>query len=356
MAAGVVDQEAARLLERPGLLVGPLGGQRVEDIGHRDDAPDQRNRLAAQALRIAAAVELLVMAVRDDRGHAQQRRGAVAQDLVADGGVLAHDGHLPVVEPAGLEQDVVGRADLADVVHRRGAVQHVEHRLGQTELARDQPRVQRHAHQMQAGLGIAVFGRARQPQDGVVLALGDDAGGALDLLGQRRGPLGQRLLAAPQRKHVLGPCQELGPVDRLGQEVAGPARQRVVAHLGLVAGGDHQDRHVGLARMQAQLLDEGQAVDHRHHVVEQQQVEVVGQAPLQRRHRVGEIDAGHRRELACQRLQQRDVDPVVIDDDDLHASSGGRRRRDDTIRRTGERSVAAGADLSVTAAGSRWRG
>ena len=46
MLAFAVNQQLYGLLDRPGFLVGPLRGQRVEHIRHCHDAPKQGNGLA----------------------------------------------------------------------------------------------------------------------------------------------------------------------------------------------------------------------------------------------------------------------------------------------------------------------
>src|SRR5207302_10022073 len=60
----------------PGGLVGPHRGQRVVDVRHRDDAGAERNMIADQAVRIARALVLLVVAERDEGPHAYVLRGA----------------------------------------------------------------------------------------------------------------------------------------------------------------------------------------------------------------------------------------------------------------------------------------
>jgi len=57
---------------------------------------------------------------RDERAHAEVLRRAVLQDLVADDRVPLHHPQLGLGELVGLQQDVVRKADLADVVERRG--------------------------------------------------------------------------------------------------------------------------------------------------------------------------------------------------------------------------------------------
>ena len=62
-----------RLLHRPAALVAALGEQGVEDVADRADARRERDRLAAQAGRVARPVPALVVGQRDRLGHLQQR-------------------------------------------------------------------------------------------------------------------------------------------------------------------------------------------------------------------------------------------------------------------------------------------
>ncbi len=109
-----------RLLDREGLAVDAVAGERVEDVGDRDDPPLDRDRLALQPARVAAAVPLLLVAERDRGGHVEDRGGGAAHEPVALLGVGLDDRALLGRERAGLEQDRVGDRDLADVVQGRG--------------------------------------------------------------------------------------------------------------------------------------------------------------------------------------------------------------------------------------------
>ena len=120
MGARLLANEGDGAVEFPGFLVGTDRGKRIEDIGERHDAPEQGNSFAGQPAGIAAAVELLVVAEGDHRGRLQDRRLTAVKDVIADRGVLFHNHYLVVGKLPGLEQDVVGRTDLADVMHRCG--------------------------------------------------------------------------------------------------------------------------------------------------------------------------------------------------------------------------------------------
>ena len=94
----------------------PAGGHRVPGVGDGDDPRAERDRLAAQAVRIAGAVGPLV--VRADPCHLVGREH-LGRDLRAERGVQLHEVVLRRRQPRRLQQDRVGHAHLADVVHER---------------------------------------------------------------------------------------------------------------------------------------------------------------------------------------------------------------------------------------------
>jgi hypothetical protein len=118
--AALRAQVVERLLARQGRLVRPHRGQRVIHVGHCDDARAQRDVVADQPVGVARSVVLLVVAERDQRAHAHVLGGAALQDLVGRSPGAAHHLPLALLERLRLEQDLVGDADLADVVQRRG--------------------------------------------------------------------------------------------------------------------------------------------------------------------------------------------------------------------------------------------
>ena len=73
MAAALFAHHLDGLLDREGLAVDAVAGQRVEDVGDGHDAPLDRDRLALQPAGIAAAVPLLLVAQGDRRGHVEDR-------------------------------------------------------------------------------------------------------------------------------------------------------------------------------------------------------------------------------------------------------------------------------------------
>ena len=67
-APGVVTHDPERGVSGHRLAIRPVGRESVVDVDHRDDTREHRNRVAGQAVGVAAAVEPLVM-VTDDRPH-----------------------------------------------------------------------------------------------------------------------------------------------------------------------------------------------------------------------------------------------------------------------------------------------
>src|SRR5262249_32349448 len=89
-------------VERLGLRVRAVPGDRVEGVDDHEDPGAQRDLLASEPARIAAAVPLLVVRV-DDWHRALQERDLLDQ-LLADLRVAPHDLPLFVGERAWLQQ------------------------------------------------------------------------------------------------------------------------------------------------------------------------------------------------------------------------------------------------------------
>ena len=149
--------------DAPGRLVRPRMGERVEDVGDRHDAPDDRDRVAGQAGGVAAAVPLLVVGQRDLLGHLEQRERAAGEHLRADRGVGLHLVELLDGQLAPLAQDRVGDRDLADVVQRRGEADQLDLGGGQPQVLGDGDRQVADAARVLAGVVVAELGgRARR--------------------------------------------------------------------------------------------------------------------------------------------------------------------------------------------------
>ena len=77
-----------------------------------------RDRLAHQAVGVAAAVPALVRGAHDEADVGEQAADLLEHPLALDG-VGLHDRPLVVVQRPGLVDDLVGHGDLADVVQQR---------------------------------------------------------------------------------------------------------------------------------------------------------------------------------------------------------------------------------------------
>jgi hypothetical protein len=128
----VAAQLRERVTRSEAPAVGTLGGHRVPRVRGEDDARLERHVVAAYAVRIAAAVDALVV-VADHAGlgvHAEASQqalpcgGVVLDQLVFGGG-----------ERSRLLQEGGRDGELAHVVHERGAGQHDEAAGGQAQLA-----------------------------------------------------------------------------------------------------------------------------------------------------------------------------------------------------------------------------
>ena len=73
-----------RRVERQRLAVGAVGRHRVERVAARDDARGERDRLAGEAVRIAAAVVVLVRGADDGADAAEQAADAREHRLAVD--------------------------------------------------------------------------------------------------------------------------------------------------------------------------------------------------------------------------------------------------------------------------------
>ena len=114
-------------------------GEGVVDVGEVDDAALERGLVFAEAVGVAGAVPVFVVAAGDFAGGGEVR--AVGEDALAGDGVLLHDGAFFVGKRAGLFEDVVGNVELSDVVKDGGAgdpadvliivAQHAGERFGQ---------------------------------------------------------------------------------------------------------------------------------------------------------------------------------------------------------------------------------
>src|SRR5207248_11102835 len=107
-------QELHRARARPRPVIRPVGGDGVVDVGELKDLRGYRKSRSLQAVRISAAVELLVVPAEDGQEMAEALERLA--DALPDDGVLVHHDPFLVRQPPRLVDDLVGDPDLTDVV------------------------------------------------------------------------------------------------------------------------------------------------------------------------------------------------------------------------------------------------
>jgi hypothetical protein len=241
------DRDRSRMVERP--LVGSLAAQRVVDVDDGEEARAERDLLALESARVAAAAPVLVVGVGDLARDAQVLR--LLQDLEADLRVGPHHRPLLRAELAALEQDRVGDADLPDVVQQRAAVDVEQVALRHAGDDREVERPERDAVGVARGLLLPRVEGADQRAQRLLAALVEALQRLLEVaraLAEARRVVLERLLArdveavaferAPerldQRRPLLG---EQHVVGARAPERADPRRRDDRA--------DHDDRQAG---------------------------------------------------------------------------------------------------------------
>ncbi len=124
-----------RRRHRPGPAVRAGRGHRVEGVGHRHHPGQHRDLLAGQPVRVAGAVDPLV--VVQDRGPGLPQEADAAHHLVPVLGVQLDDPAFLGRERPVLAQQPGGDAELADVVQDPGDAHHFHPVLGHAQLAGD---------------------------------------------------------------------------------------------------------------------------------------------------------------------------------------------------------------------------
>src|SRR6266545_2734456 len=153
LRAGAAGDLLARRLGGERAPEGAVVRHRVVRVGDREDARGDRDLLAAEAARVAAAVEPLL--VREHHLGGALEEVDRAEDVIADLRVALHLAPLGVVELPGLQEDRVGHADLADVVEEGAAPEIRQLALLEADAARDGDRVADDALGVIAGLVLA---------------------------------------------------------------------------------------------------------------------------------------------------------------------------------------------------------
>lgn len=260
------------------LFVAAVARQRVIYVRQRDDLRRDRDLLAEQAVRVAAAVPALVMPAADLDGGFEQRLLAVrCQPLEhgrADGGMGADDVELLGRQAARLVEDVLGNADLADVVQGGGGDDEADLFLGQMVYVGlfDQPAQQHPGHGLHlkhvlGALAVAELDDVAENADhDIAVPLI-----AVDLVGDHAH---QPLLVGVEPERVLDAALDDVRVERTADVVGNAETVAALDGLAVVGGGDHDDRNLVDPAELVHVLEHGKAVHLRHIDVEQHQIDV----------------------------------------------------------------------------------
>ena len=152
LRARLLGEDVDRLLVGVGRSIGPRRADRIEGVGHRDDARAERDLIAREALGIAGSVEPLVMVEhhRRELGVAELR-----DELRSVHGVPLDHLELGVRQPPGLVEHGDRRTDLADVVKGGGCTHLRDLLAGQSHSLGDRGRMASHSPRMPMGVRIA---------------------------------------------------------------------------------------------------------------------------------------------------------------------------------------------------------
>ena len=260
------------------LFVAAVARQRVIYVRQRDYLRRDRDLLAEQAVRVAAAVPALVMPAADLDGGLEQRLLAVRRQPLehgrADGGMGADDVELLGRQAARLVEDVLGNADLADVVQGGGGDDEADLFLGQMVYVGlfDQPAQQHPGHGLHlkhvlGALAVAELDDVAENADhDIAVPLV-----AVDLVGDHAH---QPLLVGVEPERVLDAALDDVRVERTADVVGNAETVAALNGLAVVGGGDHDDRNLVDPAELVHVLEHGKAVHLRHIDVEQHQIDV----------------------------------------------------------------------------------
>ena len=260
------------------LFVAAVARQRVIYVRQRDYLRRDRDLLAEQAVRVAAAVPALVMPAADLDGGLEQRLLAVRRQPLehgrADGGMGTDDVELLGRQAARLVEDVLGNADLADVVQGGGGDDEADLFLGQMVYVGlfDQPAQQHPGHGLHlkhvlGALAVAELDDVAEDADhDIAVPLV-----AVDLVGDHAH---QPLLVGVEPERVLDAALDDVRVERTADVVGNAETVAALNGLAVVGGGDHDDRNLVDPAELVHVLEHGKAVHLRHIDVEQHQIDV----------------------------------------------------------------------------------
>ena len=179
MAAPAVDDDVVGFLVGEGGLIDAFAGDRIEDIGQGHQAGGHRDGIAGQGIGVAAAVPFLVVVAGDLLGDGEEFDRlfcigfGLGDGVAAQFGMGLHDFEFFRAQLAGLLQDVVGNADLADIVQRRRAGNRIDAAfievIAETRVVAQGAGQGQHVtlgtQQVAAGFRVAGFSEAGQGAD-----------------------------------------------------------------------------------------------------------------------------------------------------------------------------------------------
>src|ERR1035437_5600011 len=119
LGAGAAQHLLARGIEASCGAVGTVACDGVKRVGDSENTRADRDFDPSQTARITAAVKVFLVSENDCRRLVEE--WDLAQNIVAEGAVLAHDSLFFGRESAGLLQDVVRNGHLANIVKKRAA-------------------------------------------------------------------------------------------------------------------------------------------------------------------------------------------------------------------------------------------
>src|SRR5438132_7652306 len=275
--------------------VGPVAGDRVVRVGHREQPRTEHDLIALEPRRITTAVVPLLM-LQHDHARIAEELDAL-QERPTEPRVLAHLVPLLLIQRSGLEQHRIAHADLADVVqqgaHLDGA-QLVP--VPDAQLLRDPAREPRNAPRMPLRLRVPVVEHRDHSVEQVGGALLHQAlealveGGQLRVL--RLYDRGQLPVLLPQRvgvERLAHGTEQLDAVPGLGEDAEDLAVvHRVDGGAEVVRGGEQDADGLGLQGLG--LREELRAGHARHHVVGGEYLERLLAKPVERLGRIGAGD------------------------------------------------------------------
>jgi len=241
---------------------------------------------AGQALRVATTVPFFLVIERDflgagEEGHFHAKLFLrVFDGVFAQRGVGLHDLEFFRLELAGLEQDAVGDADLADIMERRRLEQQfdlVRRQVGgkarvALQLLGQRLDVELGAADMVAGVVVARFRQRSHGQNRDILDRHDLAGALAHFLFQIDILVAQKIRAGLDVQLGLDARQHDGRRDRFGDVVGRAHLEALLLVFGAAHRGQKDDRNVAGRRIVLEFLADIIAGQTGHHDVEQNQV------------------------------------------------------------------------------------